>query len=495
MEELDAIMTAHIVAAARGTQQESVVETMIEKEPDNDDEEENEEKEQEVIKDSSLEEQQPQPQRQETTQTGCTDTTATTGINTTRTVAAKTTIGREVAFALCQLENLEQSSHADIMAALETLCEYTIIINTKQQATTTRDGSSHNNNTVDGSQDGGRPPRPRGAASSLTSMRDRIYHRVWIGELLARGGIPRLVDFMRRITSGTPIGAGEEEEDTRIVDYMIMTTEILASVTYPGTNDALLNSTGIVVNTFVDCGGVELLVSLVDRNFSHGRYQLDRRDLTTLGNIWALFGHILHSGNKMTTTTTMVDDDDDAAADSSSSRTMRRMETLYYPILDLSIATMNVVNQIYNYDVLVAFVQDNVLLAVGYIVENAEHSLRDVPQFHNKNLFHHCVQALKNPVDGSWRYDATIWGNFSWLLHECCKQERTLLREEDFAMVIPFLIQFMKVDPITACKYWALHVIRTACEAIDKKTSVDWAAQGQPNTKNNDGDGGVIVGC
>jgi len=225
------------------------------------------------------------------------------------------------------------------------------------------------------------------------------------------------------------------------VGFMLRASKVISMFLYPGSNDEHLENASTMAQKFVECKGVEKMLSIIKEKYT-GELNVDQ--LTTLCHIFDLFTNTMRNMNAKN----MVDIDK------------------FPPIIDAGISTMAVLSNISTHDVDVASIKGVIFLFIRNFVDyNAE--MIDVVEFHNKNIFQKCVRAVKNP-DNTWKYDKKAWERLSWFFYECCYGNRKILsREVDFEVIVPFLIQFVKEDPETACPI-VFDLLRKASNIIGK---------------------------
>ena len=251
-------------------------------------------------------------------------------------------------------------------------------------------------------------------------------------------GVPRILDFVTK--------------NRNDIKLLLSSVKVLQSFLCYGKIGEHLLSTIEVAKKVVKYDGIKLLISITLDMFIG---ELNRSQLKALHSIWVVFGTLIHGINQ----NNMVDMDK------------------VIPIIDCGISTLDVINKISDAEDVVVKIKSSVILSFCRIMDNAE--MIDEEDFHRKNIFHTCVQAMKNSNNDdnderSWKHNADTRGKTTHFFHQCCIHNRTLLsKEADYQVIIPFLIQFIKVD---FNSYWvesAFGVLERACTIIGKKKVAD----------------------
>jgi len=247
------------------------------------------------------------------------------------------------------------------------------------------------------------------------------------------GGVPRILYFIQ----------GNKGN----IGFMLRASKVINTFLYPGTNDKHLENASTMAQQFVEREGVEMMLSIIKEKCTG---ELDIDQLNTLRNIFCIFIHTICNLNAKN----MVDIDN------------------FSPIVDAGISTLAILRNISTHDVAVAHVKRAIFIYFRNFVEfNAE--MIDVVEFHEKNIFSKCVRGLKNPVDNTWKYDKDVWEEVSKFFLDCCYGNRKILsRDGDFEVIVPFCIQFMKVNRDCAYTMCVFDVLRKASDIIGKKKMI-----------------------
>jgi len=253
-------------------------------------------------------------------------------------------------------------------------------------------------------------------------------------EFIELGGIPRILSFFK--------------ENKNNIGFVLRASKVISLFLYSGSNDEHLENSFTMAQKFVEREGVEMILSIIKEKYTG---ELDINQLNTLDNIFAVFANTMWIMN----TKKMVDIDK------------------FSPIIDAGISILATLSNISAHAVAVLRVQENIFIFFLHFVRHNTEMI-DVVDFHEKNIFPKCVSALKNPIDNTWElYDNKAWEQASTFFYECCYGNRKILsREGDFEVIVPFLIQFVKVDPDCSSASYAFRLLRKASDTIGSKKMI-----------------------
>jgi len=252
-------------------------------------------------------------------------------------------------------------------------------------------------------------------------------------DFIELGGIPRILNFI------------QDNKDN--VGFMLRASKIIEGFLDPGSNDEHLENASTMAQKFVEREGVEMMLSIIKEKYTG---ELDVDQLTTLENIFDVFCHTIPNMNAKN----MVDIDK------------------FSHVIDAGISTMAILSNINTHDAAVAHLKESIFIYFqNFVSFNAD--MMDIVDFQEKNIFPKCVRALKDPVDNSWKYDKKAWGYASSFFYECCMENREILsRKNDFKVIIPFCIRFMKEDPDHSSSSGVVDLLREASDIIGKKKMI-----------------------